>query len=147
MSRAWTEVISLFFVGALWGCTTPLIRKGALLQVQETNERDVSYGPLENNGIRDNFGVCVRQLKKFRYVQVWLPYAFNQAGSIAFYYLLSNSNLSIAVPSCNALALAFAVCTSWFLGEQEKVKHPIRSIVGSVLVVAGVMVCVRSNHW
>jgi Putative transmembrane family 234 len=136
-----TDIASLLLVGALWGCTNPFLRKGALSE--ETKQP--TYAQASNSSKR-NIDIYIKQLLKFRSIEVWLPYVLNQTGSIAFYYLLSNSNLSIAVPCCNALALAFSVGTSWLMREHSTVNHPIRSVIGSVAVMVGVMVCVHSSQ-
>jgi uncharacterized membrane protein len=140
MSKQWNELASLVLVGALWGCTNPFIRKGALNEEMAQGDDTVSVKS------KRNLSTIMQQLFKFRSIHVWLPYVLNQTGSIAFYYLLSKSDLSIAVPCCNALALAFSVVTSWYMGEHNIVNHPIRSIIGSALVMVGVLVCVDSNQ-
>ena len=80
-----------------------------------------------------------RSLSKFRQVRVWLPYALNQCGSVLYYFLLASSDLSVAVPVCNALSLVFSCITSYLLGE--RVDQPIKAIFGSAFVMAGVAIC------
>lgn len=80
-----------------------------------------------------------RSLNKFRQVRVWLPYALNQCGSVLYYFLLASSDLSVAVPVCNALSLVFSCITSYLLGE--RVDQPIKAIIGSAFVMAGVAIC------
>jgi uncharacterized membrane protein len=115
------DVLSMVLVGAFWGCTNPLLRKGAL-EAQKSGS---------------NF------ITKFLNVRVWLPYVLNQCGSILFYFLLAKSELSLAVPTCNALSLVFSCITSFMLGEP--VNQPVRTILGAALVVAGVAVCLTST--
>jgi len=83
-------------------------------------------------------------LSKFRQWRVWLPYALNQCGSVLYYYLLASSDLSVAVPVCNALSLVFSCITSYMLGE--RVDQPLKAIVGSALVMVGVAICMSSQE-
>lgn len=84
----------------------------------------------------------LKSLASFRRISVWLPYALNQSGSLLYYRLLATSDLSLAVPICNALALAFGSITASCLGES--VDRPMRVMFGCVLISAGVIVCMMS---
>ena len=121
-----TEILSLVLVGAFWGCTNPLMRQGS---------QDVSLVNQQQQSSR---------LSKWLNVRVWLPYAVNQSGSLLFYYTLGHSDLSLAVPMCNGLALVFSILTSYGIGEP--MNDPWRIIVGSSLVMAGVAVCLSSRE-
>ena len=126
------DIISMIIVGAFWGCTNPLLRRGAV---------EVSAGGKNNKN--SNSSTIMSVLRQFLNIKVWLPYILNQCGSILFYVLLSKSDLSLAVPTCNALALVFTCITSVILGEP--LYYPYRTILGSALVVGGVAVCVLSS--
>ena len=80
---------------------------------------------------------------KLKNVRVWLPYVVNQSGSVMYYFTLANSNLSLAVPICNALALVFSIFTSIALGES--IRRPWVTILGAALVVAGVTLCLHDD--
>ena len=121
------DLASMILVGALWGCTNPLLRKGSV----ETNA-----------GKSESF--LKSTLSSFLNARVWLPYLLNQSGSILFYILLANSDLSLAVPTCNALALLFSFVTSIALGEP--VHKPFQTVLGASLVVLGVTICVSSQE-
>ena len=145
MTTNLNEVISILLVGMLWGCTNPFIRKGSLSSKDPRVITDNSFRHKDSTfGSITNF--VIQQLLKFRSIHVWIPYLLNQVGSLVFYYTLSNSNLSLAVPCCNALALLFSVGTSYMIGEQQSVNNPLRSIVGSAFVMGGVMLCVNSKN-
>lgn len=128
------EICSLVLVGAFWGCTNPLLRKGSSFVDQDKNQsRDES-----------SFVASIKaSLTKFLQWRVWLPYACNQCGSLLYYYLLAKSDLSVAVPVCNALSLVFSCVTSYVLGE--RVDQPLKAIVGSTLVMVGVAICMSSQ--
>jgi uncharacterized membrane protein len=119
------DVVSLLVVGALWGCTNPMIRKGAL-EVTENVEKK-------------NDQPFLSAVKKFKNYRVWLPYVLNQAGSVVYYILLASSDLTLAVPICNGLALVFSCLTSVVLGEQ--VDKPFRAFLGAALVMIGTALC------
>lgn len=134
------EVASLVLVGALWGCTNPYLRKGSVeaASIAPSNASSPSDPPKTTLQ-------CVRSsLSKFLHFSVWLPYLFNQAGSVLYYFTLSQSDLSLAVPICNALSLVFSIATSYALGERSD--HPWRTAAGSALVVSGVAICLYSRE-
>ena len=120
--KQYQELGSMLLVGALWGCTNPLLRQGSL-SVKQQQQQDTS------------------NLTRLLNLRVWLPYyLLNQCGSMLFYVTLRQSDLTLAVPLCNALALVCSVLTSFALGEA--IPQPIRTIVGAALVLLGVTICV-----
>jgi Putative transmembrane family 234 len=123
------DLASMVLVGALWGCTNPFLRKGSVESEKQQIAAPRSF--------------LKSSLLAFLNVQVWLPYLLNQSGSIMFYILLANSDLSLAVPICNALALVFSFATSVLLGES--IDKPLRSFLGAALVLLGVTICVSSQ--
>ncbi|KFU91823.1 Transmembrane protein 234, partial [Chaetura pelagica] len=46
-----------------------------------------------------------------------VPFLLNQGGSLLFYLTLASTDLSLAVPLCNSLALIITVVTGRLLGE------------------------------
>lgn len=122
------DAASMILVGALWGCTNPLLRKGAV-------EVEPHQPP--------NASSLKVVLMTFLNLRVWLPYLLNQSGSIVFYALLANSDLTLAVPMCNALAMLFSFITSACLGE--KIDKPLRAFAGATLVLVGVTICVTAQ--
>ena len=122
------DLPSLVVVGFFWGVTNPFLRRGVVI----SNESEITSS-LKWLG----------SLVTFRRIAVWLPCLVNQLGSLLFYRLLATSSLSLAVPVCNALALAFGSITTYFLGE--KVDDPIRSAFGCLLITLGVIICMFSN--
>ena len=119
---------SMILVGALWGCTNPLLRKGA--EEVEKNQ------PANASSLKV-------VLMTFLNLRVWLPYLLNQMGSIVFYVLLANSDLTLAVPICNSLAMLFSFLTSACLGET--IDKPLRAFAGATLVLVGVTICVSAQ--
>jgi len=128
------QIISLVLVGALWGCTNPLLRKGS-------TEVKAAVDDQESSSFLQSF---ILSLSTFRNVSVWLPYLLNQAGSLLYYNTLRKSDLSLAVPICNGLSLVFSMATSYVLGE--RVDKPVQTIVGAALVMGGVVLCLLSRE-
>lgn len=140
-----TDILSMLLVGALWGCTNPLLRKGSMETVSSSSS-STNHSATTDNDKNEKKVSLSSLLRSFLRFQVWLPYALNQSGSIVFYLLLSKSSvdLSMAVPICNALALVFTFVTSWYvLGEP--MHKPVQTIVGTVLIMVGVTICVQSS--
>lgn len=138
--------LSMIAVGAFWGCTNPLLRHGAVQTQSTTSCTEQGDHKHQSRGHTDkdpSGHSVVSSLKKFRHAAVWLPYLLNQMGSVLFYYTLGNSEISLAVPICNGLALVFSILTSLALGEA--IKSPLQTIVGSSLVVGGVALCAMSS--
>ena len=134
-----TETASLVLVGAFWGCTNPLLRKGST-EVSTSGDNHQTEKSADSSLIKS----LTKQLAKFRHVSVWLPYALNQTGSVLFYFTLSQTDLTLAVPACNALSLVFSIVTSWFI-LKEPVDRPIQTVVGAALVIGGVALCLQAS--
>ena len=127
----------MILVGALWGCTNPLLRQGSLADdegMKPEDETDQSVAG--SSSLWSTF-------KKFRNYRVLVPYAANQSGSLLYYFTLSRSDISLAVPICNGLALVFSIITSHICGE--RIENPVITILGSALVVLGVAICLVSK--
>jgi hypothetical protein len=117
-------------VGALWGCTNPLLKKGT----EATNK-------CQGDGSWSNYFSSVwATLTNVGFI---VPFLLNQSGSLLYVYLLGSSDLSMAVPICNSLTFVFTAVTSIFLGEQ--VQRPLNVCVGVVSVLFGVAICIYSK--
>ncbi|NXY91700.1 TM234 protein, partial [Alcedo cyanopectus] len=71
-----------------------------------------------------------------------VPFLLNQAGSLLFYLSLASTDLSLAVPLCNSLALIVTLVTGRILGEDIGGK---RAVAGMLLTVLGVTICVAGS--
>ncbi|NXO23857.1 TM234 protein, partial [Cisticola juncidis] len=67
-----------------------------------------------------------------------VPFLLNQAGSLLFYLTLPSTDLALAVPLCNSLALIVTLVTGKILGEDIGGK---RAVAGMVLTLLGVSLC------
>jgi hypothetical protein len=84
-------------VGAVWGFTNALMRLA-----------DTNYTKMEGNALKT-------LLLNWRWVLAFLA---NQSGSVLFYYTLRDSDLSLAVPVCQATTLMFNLIGAKVLGER-----------------------------
>ncbi|KAM9320112.1 transmembrane protein 234 [Gastrophryne carolinensis] len=130
MSVATAELGALLLVSVLWGVTNPFLRRGAegLEKVKEDSSR---VWRLLSEA---RFLIC-----NYRYI---IPFLLNQSGSVVFYLTLASTELSLAVPVCNSLALVFTVLTGWILGEHIGGK---RALAGLFITMVGITICVTSS--
>lgn len=64
--------------------------------------------------------------------------------SVAFALRLDETtDISMAVPVCNALTFVFTAATAMWLGE--RVDHPGRKLLGMASVLLGIAICVASK--
>ena len=142
------NLASMVLVGALWGCTNPFLRKGAIEAAAESStgtDGDSDSPPptaIDEEG-KPSPSFLSSAVRSFLSWRVWIPYALNQSGSVVFYYLLASSDLSRSVPICNSLALVFSLATGFALGESMTM--PLRTFVGAALILAGTTLCVSSS--
>jgi hypothetical protein len=144
------DFVSIIIVGSVWGCTNPFVKKGS----EEESNTNTPSTPSSSNtpsthtcsSTNNNKGFLegiLQSLSKFRRPSVLIPYLLNQTGSLFYYKLLATSDLSNAIPACNALAMVFSFLTSHLLGE--RLDKPFQAIIGSILVTGGVIVCMCSG--
>ncbi|NWI56736.1 TM234 protein, partial [Calyptomena viridis] len=71
-----------------------------------------------------------------------VPFLLNQGGSLLFYLTLASTDLSLAVPLCNSLALVVTLVTGRILGEDVGGKW---AVAGMLLTILGVSLCVAGS--
>uniref|UniRef100_A0A8D2N142 Transmembrane protein 234 n=1 Tax=Zonotrichia albicollis TaxID=44394 RepID=A0A8D2N142_ZONAL len=86
---------------------------------------------LLNPNIHNSLKLCVL-------LQYLVPFLLNQAGSLLFYLTLASTDLSLAVPLCNSLALVVTLVTGKILGEDIGGK---RAVAGMLLTMLGLSLC------
>ncbi|KIX00607.1 uncharacterized protein Z518_09672 [Rhinocladiella mackenziei CBS 650.93] len=133
-------VLSFLLVGICWGFTTPFIRKAA-----------VNYATPTNPSITDpNRSWISRQIVKVFYTVIGLlkspsysvPLVLNLTGSVWFFLLVGQAELSLTVPITNSLAFLFTVLGEWY-AEGKLISKD--TWVGMILVCAGIGLCVWSK--
>ncbi|XP_054651423.1 transmembrane protein 234 [Dunckerocampus dactyliophorus] len=123
------EVLSLLLVSVLWGCTNPFLKRGTegIEQVSKSNKID-------------QFLAEVKFL--FLNVKYLIPFLLNQSGSLVYYYTLSTTDLSFAVPVANSLTFLWTLLTGKLLGEDFGGKQ---AVAGLFLTMVGITLCVISS--
>ncbi|XP_062413253.1 transmembrane protein 234 [Pungitius pungitius] len=123
------ELLSLLLVSVLWGCTNPFLKRGA---------EGIEH-------VRHNNRVCQLLAEgKFLLLNLkyLIPFLLNQSGSLVYYYTLSTTELSLAVPVANSLTFLCTLFTGKLLGEEFGGKQ---AVAGMFLTVAGISLCVLSS--
>uniref|UniRef100_A0A1A8HTN8 Transmembrane protein 234 n=1 Tax=Nothobranchius kuhntae TaxID=321403 RepID=A0A1A8HTN8_NOTKU len=122
------ELFSLVLVSVLWGCTNPFLKKG-------------SEG-IENLTKSNKVLQLLAEVKfLFLNLKYLVPFLLNQSGSLVYYYTLSTTELSLAVPVANSLTFLFTLLTGKLLGETFGGKQ---AVVGMFLTMAGITLCIIS---
>ncbi|XP_067006461.1 transmembrane protein 234 homolog [Anabrus simplex] len=116
---------SLVLVGVFWGATNPLIKKGCT-GLEKVKARNVVLQFVKE---------LLFLLGNWKFV---VPFLLNQCGSVLYFFTLSKSDLTMAVPVANSLTFVFTALVGWALGEEQPDKG---TIWGMLLVLAGITLC------
>ncbi|XP_034015206.1 transmembrane protein 234 [Thalassophryne amazonica] len=123
------ELLCLLSVSVLWGCTNPFLKKGTEGIEKVTKANKVSQ--------------LLAELKfLFLNLKYLIPFLLNQSGSLVYYYTLSTTELSLAVPVANALAFLCTLLTGKLVGEEFGGKQ---AVFGMFLTMMGIMLCIVSS--
>ncbi|XP_013870723.1 transmembrane protein 234 [Austrofundulus limnaeus] len=123
------ELFSLLLVSVLWGCTNPFLKKGSEGIEKVTKANRVSQLLAEIKFLLLN-------------LKYQVPLLLNQSGSLVYYYTLSTTELSLAVPVANSLTFLFTLLTGKLLGEEFGGKQ---AVAGMFLTMAGITLCIISS--
>ncbi|XP_075398649.1 transmembrane protein 234-like [Tenrec ecaudatus] len=123
------QVLALVLVAALWGGTQPLLKR-AFAGLQQVHERTwVQH--------------LLREMKTlFLNTEYLIPFLLNQCGSLLYYLTLASTDLTLAVPIGNSLAIVFTLIFGKVLGEDVGGR---RAAAGLVLTVTGITLCIASS--
>ncbi|KAG9252063.1 uncharacterized protein F5Z01DRAFT_247182 [Emericellopsis atlantica] len=136
-------ILSFILVGLAWGFTTPFIRRAARTHTPP------AHPTLDHPSIKDSwvksklygafFGV-VDLLKNPRYA---VPLLLNLTGSIWFFLLIGQAELSLTVPIVNTMAFLFTVLGEWYV-EKKVISRD--TAVGMMFSLVGIGLCVSSKQ-
>ncbi|WXC57724.1 hypothetical protein SNK03_003628 [Fusarium graminearum] len=121
-------ILSFILVGLAWGFTTPFIRRAA--QSHNPPAHPVLESPsVQSSWLKSKvygafFGV-VDLLKNPRYA---IPLVLNLTGSVWFFLLIGQAELSLTVPIVNTLAFVFTVLGDWYVDGKVISKGRSRSL-------------------
>ncbi|XAR67029.1 hypothetical protein NMG60_11013441 [Bertholletia excelsa] len=110
------DMEKMIAVGLVWGATNALMRRGALIWDQTLK----SYPP--SNTSQHPFLSSLR--KWLSLLLVWqysVPFALNLTASAAFFAMLGDAPISLAVPVTNATTFAATAVFGMLLGEETRV--------------------------
>uniref|UniRef100_H0Y0T4 Transmembrane protein 234 n=1 Tax=Otolemur garnettii TaxID=30611 RepID=H0Y0T4_OTOGA len=71
-----------------------------------------------------------------------MPFVLNQCGFFLYYLTLASTDLTLAVPICNSLAIVFTLIVGTFLGEDVGGKE---AVAGMALTVRRITLCITSS--
>ncbi|XP_030075525.1 transmembrane protein 234 [Microcaecilia unicolor] len=123
------ELAAMVLVAVLWGGTNPFLKTGT--EGLETIK--------ERSGVLQLLAEMKFLILNYKYM---LPFLLNQCGSLIFYITLASSDLSLAVPLCNSVALLVTLATGKALGEDIGGR---RAVLGMMLTAFGVTLCITSS--
>ncbi|KAI6781722.1 Transmembrane protein-like protein [Emericellopsis cladophorae] len=136
-------ILSFILVGLAWGFTTPFIRRAARTHTPPPHHT------LDHPSIKDSwlkrklygafFGV-VDLLRNPRYA---VPLLLNLSGSIWFFLLIGQAELSLTVPIVNTMAFLFTVLGEWYV-EKKVISRD--TAVGMMFSLVGIGLCVSSKQ-
>ncbi|MCJ1447953.1 MAG: hypothetical protein MMC23_008465 [Stictis urceolatum] len=137
---AFRWVLGFLLVGMAWGLTTPFIRKAAV-SFKATPRPSVK--DLRNSWLkRKILGALYAMLDLLRRPNYAIPLVINLTGSVWFFLLIGQAELSLTVPITNSLAFMFTVLGEWW-AEGKVISRD--TWVGMAFVLSGIALCVQSK--
>ncbi|KAF8461929.1 integral membrane protein [Kalaharituber pfeilii] len=133
-------VVGFLLVGAAWGMTSPFIRRAAVdyTPPKRTVLEDPTTGRVKKLVLKVLYAVF-DLLKRPSYA---IPLLINLTGSIWFFLLIGQAELSLTVPIINSLAFLFTVLGE-YLAEGKTVSRD--TWIGMAMVCGGIALCVQSK--
>jgi drug/metabolite transporter (DMT)-like permease len=135
-------IAGFILVGLAWGLTTPFIRRAA------RTHAPAPHAVLDSPAVRQSwlrtraygaFFAVVDLLSNPRYA---VPLLLNLTGSVWFFLLIGQAELSLTVPIVNTLAFLFTVIGEWWV-ENKVISR--NTGMGMALSLAGIALCVHSK--
>ncbi|TVY46613.1 Transmembrane protein-like protein, partial [Lachnellula occidentalis] len=135
-------ILGFLLIGIAWGFTTPFIRAAA------RTHKPPAHPILDSPTVKSSwfksrvygafFGV-VDLLRNPRYA---VPLVINLTGSVWFFLLIGQAELSLTVPITNSLAFLFTVLGDWYVDRKVISKD---TWIGMTLSLVGIGLCVQSK--
>ncbi|KAI1332570.1 hypothetical protein F5Y16DRAFT_355962 [Xylariaceae sp. FL0255] len=135
-------IAGFLLVGIAWGLTTPFIRRAAKDHNPPSHpllaRDDVKASWIKSKLFGALFGV-VDLLRNPRYA---VPLLINLTGSVWFFLLIGQAELSLTVPIVNTLAFLFTVLGDWWVDKKVISRD---TWIGMLLSLCGIALCVQSK--
>ncbi|KAH8911708.1 hypothetical protein BR93DRAFT_9025 [Coniochaeta sp. PMI_546] len=135
-------VLGFLLVGLAWGLTTPFIRRAA------RSHNPPAHPLLSSDAVKSSFirsklyGAFFAATDLLRNPRYAVPLLINLTGSVWFFLLIGQAELSLTVPIVNTLAFLFTVIGEWWV-ENKVISR--QTMVGMVLSLGGIALCVHSK--
>ncbi|KAI5063431.1 hypothetical protein GOP47_0021978 [Adiantum capillus-veneris] len=137
-------ILSLVSIGLIWGVTNALIKRGALIAEERKNRRSGKEVKEPSKGVLSYlYSHCQEWIYMLSLWQYSLPFFVNLSASALFFITLSHTPITLAVPVTNAITFGATAAAGMALGEKM---HGIRTLVGIVLITAGVWICISASN-
>ncbi|OVA20291.1 Uncharacterized protein family UPF0546 [Macleaya cordata] len=125
-------------IGLVWGVTNSIMRRGALIWDQKL--KSSSTKPHQPSKLHLRLLGCLKNwLNLLVTWQYSVPFLVNLSASAAFFAILSDSPISLAVPVTNATTFAATAVSAMALGEETRIGF---ALFGTLLIVLGVWICI-----
>ncbi|KAL1953920.1 hypothetical protein VTO42DRAFT_2042 [Malbranchea cinnamomea] len=140
-------ILSFLLVGLAWGFTTPFIRRAAV----EFNKRNEARQQQRDQAVQRGTGGWLRTkigslfwtvVNLLRTPAYLIPLVLNLTGSVWFFLLVGQHELSLTVPIINSTAFLFTVLGEWYVEGRVIEKE---TWLGMALVLGGIALCVTSK--
>ncbi|KAI1081242.1 integral membrane protein [Whalleya microplaca] len=135
-------VVGFLLVGLAWGLTTPFIRRAAKDHNPPAHPllaRDDVKASWIKSKLYGAFFAVVDLLRNPRYA---VPLLINLTGSVWFFLLIGQAELSLTVPIVNTLAFLFTVLGDWWVDRKVISRD---TWIGMILSICGIALCVQSK--
>lgn len=135
-------IVGFLLVGIAWGLTTPFIRRAAKDHNPPAHPllaRDDVKASWAKSKFYGAFFAVVDLLRNPRYA---VPLLINLTGSVWFFLLIGQAELSLTVPIVNTLAFLFTVLGDWWVDKKVISRD---TWIGMILSLCGIALCVQSK--
>ncbi|KAK4503493.1 hypothetical protein PRZ48_004408 [Zasmidium cellare] len=139
----WRWVLGFLIVGACWGFTTPFMRRAAVERDKKPQTPRPYLTDPNVSWIKKKFwGIVYAVFDLLRNPSYAVPLLLNVTGSVWFFLLIGQAELSLTVPITNSLAFLFTVLGEWW-AEGKTISRD--TWIGMALVLGGIALCVQSK--
>ncbi|KAK7423151.1 hypothetical protein QQX98_001227 [Neonectria punicea] len=135
-------VLSFVLVGLAWGFTTPFISRAA------RSHHPPAHPVLDSPAVKASwlrarlYGAWFAVVDLLSNPRYAIPLVLNLSGSVWFFLLIGQAELSLTVPIVNTMAFLFTVLGEWYV-EGKVISRDTG--IGMSLMLAGIALCVQSK--
>ncbi|XP_010254035.1 PREDICTED: transmembrane protein 234 homolog isoform X2 [Nelumbo nucifera] len=133
-----SDVGKMIAIGVVWGVTNAIMRRGAL--IWDKKLQSPATNPAQHLQLHQQLLGHLKNWLNLLFIwQYSIPFFVNLSASAAFFVILSESPISLAVPVTNATTFAATAVSAMLLGEETRIGF---AFVGTFLIVLGVWICI-----